>query len=438
MNLTADFTKENGLIRALNGMNFGPNISNQKGKNMNEDYTMLRIPYARLHDVPLSNPGMRLVDIQHIFGNFHADENDPRNYYFKATDDYIRNARSCGTDIIYRLGTSIEHSLDNYFAYPPEDMDKWVRICINIVRHYNEGWANGFSWNIKYWEVWNEPNAKPHMWSGSDEQYMLLYAKFARALKAHDSSLKVGGPSLSCPVQPARWESPRKYARDFLAYCKKENLPLDFFSWHCYPVNLSYIIEEPYRIKKELDEAGFPDTELHLNEWHFTKSWANTPEMKDGMHGINGIDSACAVANILSAWQDSPLTMGNYYTAGSSGGWGLYDRYRQRYKTFYSHLAFAKMLEYPSRVTAESAKEEISILAGRNEKNQGAILVSCFESTEKSLTIELKNAMMENIKVQVLDETRDLAECAYTVKKNKITLKKENASTLFLITGDLF
>ncbi|MBR2364057.1 MAG: hypothetical protein IKA79_02535 [Lentisphaeria bacterium] len=45
---------------------------------------------------------------------------------------------------------------------------------------------------------------------------------------------------------------------------------------------------------------------------------------------------------------------------------------------------------------------------------------------------------MENINVQVLDETRDLAECAYTVKKNKITLKKENASTLFLITGDLF
>ena len=83
MKLIADFSKEKGLIRALNGMNFGPNISNQKNKNMNEDYTTLRIPYARLHDVPLSNPGMRLVDIQHIFGNFHADENDPRNYYFK-------------------------------------------------------------------------------------------------------------------------------------------------------------------------------------------------------------------------------------------------------------------------------------------------------------------------------------------------------------------
>ena len=84
-NLKINFYKNIGEIRALNGVNLAPKLHNQKNRNMNEAYRALKIPYARLHDVPLDNPGMRLVDIQHIFGNREADENDPRNYYFKQT-----------------------------------------------------------------------------------------------------------------------------------------------------------------------------------------------------------------------------------------------------------------------------------------------------------------------------------------------------------------
>jgi len=41
---------------------------------------------------------------------------------------------------------------------PPKDFNKWARICVNIIRHYNDGWAGGYHWGIKYWEVWNEPD----------------------------------------------------------------------------------------------------------------------------------------------------------------------------------------------------------------------------------------------------------------------------------------
>ena len=436
MKINADFTRENGKIRALNGSNFGPNLSSQKNFNANADFKALRIPYARLHDVPLDNPGMRLVDIQHIFGNWEADENDPRNYYFKQTDDYLRNIRSLGTDIIYRLGPSIEHSLENYFAFPPADMDKWVRICMNIVRHYNEGWANGFSWNIKYWEVWGEPNAKPHLWSGSNELYMKLYGKFALALKAHNPELKVGGPSLSCPVQPERWEKPWKFTNDFLAYCRKNQFPIDFFTWHCYPVDLDYIIKEPYKYRKLLDDYGFEDTELQLNEWHFTESWKNTPEWKMGMHGINGIDSACAAANILSWWQDSPLTMANYYTVGTRGGWGVMDVYHRKFKTWYALYAFAQMLDYDVRVKAVSSKQEISILAGKNEKNgEGAVLVSDFNSAVKELELSLKGCSPDQVRIWVLDEAHDLEEIPAEIRKGNLILKKQYPASLWLITG---
>ena len=64
MKIKVDFNREQGKIRALNGSNFGPNLSGQKNFNANEDFKALRIPYARLHDVPLA-----------MVGNWHAADN---------------------------------------------------------------------------------------------------------------------------------------------------------------------------------------------------------------------------------------------------------------------------------------------------------------------------------------------------------------------------
>ena len=63
--------------------------------------------------------------------------------------------------------------------------------------HYNQGWANGFHDNIRYWEFWNEPEL---FWSGTPEQFYLLYEKTARALKTCRSPLKVGGDAKAFPM----------------------------------------------------------------------------------------------------------------------------------------------------------------------------------------------------------------------------------------------
>jgi hypothetical protein len=84
-------------------------------------------------------------------------------------------------------------------VHPPKDFDRWARVCVNIIRHYNEGWADGFRHNIRYWEIWNEPDLMPPspMWTGTAEEYFRLYAVAAEAIKAHDSALKVGGRALA-------------------------------------------------------------------------------------------------------------------------------------------------------------------------------------------------------------------------------------------------
>ena len=58
-----DFSKGNGKIRRLNGGNLGPalihgNFNNDK---LVDEFRTLEVPITRMHDCPLSNPGMRLV-----------------------------------------------------------------------------------------------------------------------------------------------------------------------------------------------------------------------------------------------------------------------------------------------------------------------------------------------------------------------------------------
>lgn len=138
--------------------------------NIRESFSRLNIPITRLHDAPLENAGMRVVDIPLIFANFHADANDPRNYYFDQTDDYIRNCVESGTQVYYRLGTSIEHSRNKYFTDPPSDAGKWIDVVSNVIRHYTEGKWNGYRYDIEYWEIWNEPDLGPKMWTGRSKR----------------------------------------------------------------------------------------------------------------------------------------------------------------------------------------------------------------------------------------------------------------------------
>ncbi|MBI4578450.1 MAG: hypothetical protein HY718_02035 [Planctomycetes bacterium] len=60
------------------------------------------------------------------------------------------------------------HGVNNGpFHWGGKDFAKWAKICVNIIRHYNEGWADGFHYNIRYWEIWNEPNVGNSMRSGT-------------------------------------------------------------------------------------------------------------------------------------------------------------------------------------------------------------------------------------------------------------------------------
>ena len=376
-------------IRKLNGGNLAPCITNANAStDIRKSFQQLNLAFARLHDSPLSNPGCRLVDISHIFPLPHLDENDCRNYDFSYTDDYIRNCiEGSDTPIYYRLGESIDHSVRKYKTDPPADVDKWINICSNIIRHYTEGLWNGFKFNIKYWEIWNEPDAKEFkMWRGTLAQFNEFYVKVATELKKRFPHLMIGGPAHT---------KFNEINVEFVKHCAANKAPLDFYSYHCYsPDPYGWIQETPALVRKLLDENGYTNTEIHLNEWHyFPGEWArlrNDPVYKDHMYNdeMKGMDSAAFLTTVMALWQDTPLDYGAYYTC-IGNAWGCYKTGGNiKTPSWYGLKAFGDIVRYPVRLKASSSMKEVTVLAGENENGDKAMLLSAFKT--RPLDVEVQ------------------------------------------------
>lgn len=152
---------------------------------------------------------------------------------------------------------------------PPKDPQKWFDLVTELVKHCisRYGTEEVRSW---YFEVWNEPNIKP-FWNATQEQYFELYKISAKAIKAVDAKLKVGGPATSAfhlDNASGIWKG--SWVEEFLAYCKKENLPLDFLSTHPYPAAKrigNATQQDMLWLKNTMATSAYPNAEIHLSEW---------------------------------------------------------------------------------------------------------------------------------------------------------------------------
>ncbi len=444
--MKVDFSREIGNFKHLNCINLGPIISNVYSYELTKAYyRKINAAAVRLHDVPLWNPGMRLVDVHHIFGNFDADENDERNYYFEQTDDYLKECIDLGMEICYRLGESIEHSPKRYFTHPPKDFAKWARICSHIVAHYNDGWANGFHWNVKYWIVWCEPN-EWKLWSGTSEEYFELYKVTATLLKKEHPEIKVGGPAWGGGADaPDKMEA-------FIRYCSENKLPLDVFTWNQYHTLVPFMLNSAFMFKEMAVKYGYPDAELQIGEWHYVnRSWRaiKTPEtdadVMDPIYGMVCIESAAYTTSVMMGFEDTPLSKAFFYT-GNTGCFGMLDKGRNPTKLYYGLEAYGTLMRYPRRVFAEpdqlspklqldlkSQKGDCMILAGKNDDGDGAILVSYMFSIDIEFQVEIPGLDDYEVQVRVVDSAKSLDNAVYTKRGNTLTIRKSSYCAIYLI-----
>ena len=406
------------------------------------------IPYSRLHDVGGWFGNNLFVDVPNIFRNFDADENDPANYDFVFTDILIKGLEKNGCKPIYRLGVTIEnfYYVKVYRTNPPKDFAKWARICEHIIRHYNEGWAGGFEFGIKYWEIWNEPEVgviKPEhgngMWTGSMEDYFEFYKTAATHLKeCFGDSIKIGGYACSglyglfadpekygipCEKHTGeRYESAQEKFRleffyGFFDFIRKNNVPIDFFSWHSYmPLYMTGLSADFFA--RELERFGYGDIEIHLNEWNI----AITLELRPT--SFASAQSAC----MLLMMQNKKIDMLNYYDAriGISPYAGLFNPITHKpFATYYGFYAFGEMyyeLKKQSKCTIED--DEVYAVASTDGERCALMLAN---STENP--VEISTNLGDGFDVYIIDAEHymtkeDLSASAFTLAGNQVAYIK--------------
>ncbi len=369
-----------GKIKPMHAVNNGPVYKFAADQRItNIDYFReAGIPYARNHDAAFCSTygGEHSVDVANIFTNFDADPEDPASYDFAMTDEYLRVIDYAGVKTYYRLGHKIEHGIKKYGTLPPRDFKKWAVICEHIIRHYTEGWANGFHYDIEYWEIWNEPDLDPddsthkRCWGGTEKEFFELYDIAATHLKRCFPHLKIGGPALAHRMD---------WAERFLAQLKA---PLDFFSWHSYSATPEAIAERTRAVRALLDKHGCEKTESILNEWNFVKGWEGDTWIYSLKCEKNMVGAAF-VAATMTLEQREALDMLMYYDARPCGMNGMFktDNVSECLKGYYPFKAFNELYKLGEEVEA-TASEGYYALAAEKDGNAAIMMTRFAESGE--------------------------------------------------------
>lgn len=391
--ITVNFSKKLKAIKPLHGVNCAP-YSLMGGENqpmIKECFEEIGVPYSRLHDCQGCYGGCYYIDVPNIFRDFDADETDEKNYDFHYSDEYIKGIVAAGTQIVYRLGVTIEWGTKKYTTNPPKDFAKWARICEHIVMHYNEGWANGFRFGIEYWEIWNEPENPSSMWTGTKEQFFELYNLSATHLKSRFPKIKVGGYgscgfyAITSRKEDEFFQYILQYFYDFLKSVKEYGAPLDFYSWHLYSDDVNEMNAHAKFVRETLDEYGFKDTENHFNEW-------NVGGEGGGFHLMRNMVGASYVASVLCELQRHDyVDKAMYYVFSTTARYnGLLDQnLLWKTCTYYSMAAFGRLARLKTQTFSSSENEGVYALAA-SDGEKGALIVSNYTGEAGSYSFDLK------------------------------------------------
>jgi len=286
----------------------------------------LRDDYRKDLDAVREATGLSYIRFHGIFdhdvGMVNRDPDGSIRYNFSYIDQIYDGLLEHGVKPFIELGfmppelTSDPNELQEFWYHPnrapPKNYAEWDAMITAFARHLvaRYGIDEVASW---YFEVWNEPNIG--FWAGEPKQstYYTLYDHTARALKAVNPRLRVGGPATA----QGAW------ATDFLAHTKKNNVPVDFLSTHVYGDDTAQnvfhsdehiprrdmVCRTVDKVHKEILASPYPQMPLVFSEYN--ASYANLPNVTDtvfmGPWMANTIRECAGKIQIMSYWSFSDV-----------------------------------------------------------------------------------------------------------------------------------
>jgi hypothetical protein len=261
-----------------------------------------------------------------LFPDPTRDPLDPTAYDWAAGDAYFASIVSAGFRAYLRLGTS--WSVPSPACISP-DPDVFAAVAVQTLRRYNElrpaAWPAG---QVAYVELWNEPDGA-RFWNGTAAAFYELFDTTARALKAFDAGLRVGGPGVGGPLQ----SSAVNFSFGLLDFVAARGTPIDFFSWHSYgdiaaaPAAWGHSPTGIYNATIAAVRAALRARNLSARVSQHVTEWQPVILGRGNVTGSAEAASFTASAlSLMAAARDVQVSV--FYPAcegtGSDGSWGMF------------------------------------------------------------------------------------------------------------------
>ena len=431
--ITVDFAKREGKIGAIGGLNAGPLLSAcGRELDLTEDYRSMNIPTVRLADVDPPYGKNQLVDVHCIFPDFDADPEAPESYNFTETDKYIAAVRAAGAEPVLRLGESPDHYDRKLFVRAPRDVEKWATVCEHIIAHYNEGFAGGYKWKLRYVEIWDLPELECGF-AGEETEFFALYATASAKLKARFPKIKIGGfgslgfRGLNRIDSPEVYRDSAAYAARFLSYQKANGGVLDFFTWYCYAESPEEIALHARYARSTLDGAGFKRTASHIVGF-------NLEAVERGLYRGYAADLLASLITAKRSGIDM-LILEDARPFGARNSLYTVDKDGVKFTSARAALsAFGRLVSLGNAVESlgDSRRELYSLAAIGG--SSAAIAVSAREYSGK-LEIRLKNSLYSSFSVRRIFED---AECNLAERCREDIPLAGNKISLVIEKGDIY
>jgi len=301
---------------------------------------------------------------------------------------------------------------------PPKDYGKWDDLITALATHLIEryGIDEVSQW---YFEVWNEPNLD--FWGGEPRQssYWELYDHTARALKAVNARIRVGGPATA----QAAW------ADAFIRHCAENHIPADFVSTHVYGNDKAedvfgtseriprdrMVCRAVKKVHEQIQASTMPKLPLIWSE--FNASYMNEPAVTDssymGPWMADTIRQCDGLVDLMSYWtfsdvfEEQGVVKNPFY-----GGFGLIAAGGIPKPAFNAFKLLHQLGDRRIEVDSESA------LATRAE--DGSIVVAVWNyapqeqaGTEKKITLRFKGLSAKEAWISVADPNHGDVHPAY-------------------------
>jgi hypothetical protein len=384
-----------GPLKPFREVNIGPD-------SCRSGYLKMGIPKIRTHDY--YGP----CDYWYYTNNYYIPSSNsfnpsfnptlPASYNWIETDSTINRILAVNATPYFRLGISYPHA--GTPTIPPIDPNNTTFTTIASVfkhtaMHYTQGWDNGYTHNIEYWEIWNEPDGI--FWSlpnGTPLNYYKMYKTASDSLKLLNPDFKIGGPGALAGTIVSHNKT---YYDNFINYCYTHNAALDFYSWHLYGCFNPYSIKNyADTVRHVLDNNGFPDAESHITEIN--------PQLGNILYD-NTAKGAAHVASVLITGQDAHIDQIYWYRGTGLGKLAFPDKNGQPRLTFLgiSYAFFNWMTSETDNRISSTGNQVINFFFNRDTTNVMTlasksftgdtvdILVSHYNSTFNEIDLHLNN-----------------------------------------------